>query len=100
MIAPSAAPTPMPALAPPLKPDDKTGAGDGDASEAPAGVEVGAVVVEVFEETEIEVVRRSGVTRLDNSRVAVLADERIVATGVPAESSRNLPTPVSQQSLV
>lgn len=102
-IAPSAAPTPIPVFAPPLKPEDVSGAEDGDACEP---VSVTVIVLEVLRSpversgAEAEVVRRDEEGALDSFRVAVLADERMVVIGVPTESSRNLPTPVSQQSFV
>lgn len=101
-IAPSVAPTPIPALAGPLKLGDVSEAEDDDACEV---VSVAASVFEVllagveFLGAEVDVVRRNEVA-LDSSRVALLLDEPMLATGVPTESSRNLPTPVSQQLLV
>lgn len=95
----------MPALAPPLKlPEDVSKAEDDDACEV---VSVSTAVFEVSLSAgvellgaEVEVMRRNEEVALDSFRVAVLPDERMLAIGVPTESSRNLPTPVSQQLLL
>ena len=91
----------MPALARSLKLEGLSEAENDDACEI---VSVGATVFEMLlagvklPEAEIKIVRRNEIA-LDSFRVAVLSDERMLATGVSIESSRNLPTSISQQLL-
>ena len=86
------------------------GPGEGDASEVVSGAAADFEVVsgasadfevewvhELFE-AEADVVRPSEVAR-ENSLVAVIADESMVVIGMPIESSRNLPRPLSQHML-
>jgi len=62
-------------------------------------VRVAAATLEVREALE-ELVEVAKEVELELRLVAVLAPAATVVIGVPAESKRNLPTPVSQQSLV
>jgi len=62
-------------------------------------VRVAAAALEVREALE-ELVEVAREVELELRLVAVLAPAATVVIGVPAESKRNLPTPVSQQSFV
>lgn len=62
-------------------------------------VRVAAATLAVCEALD-ELVKVAREVELELRLVAVLAPAATVVIGVPAESKRNLPTPVSQQSFV
>lgn len=98
MIAPRATPTPIPAFAPVLRPEEAFGFEvdmGREASEVDCVTAAGAGLLGVSK--AVAEAGRDCKDELDRCCVAVLADEPIVVAGVPAESNRNLPTPVSQQ---
>ena len=95
MIMPAETPTPMPAFAPVPSLAD----GNGEALVIVAG-ELGTELLEA--ENVIMGVVVAGIEGDDVERcwVAVLAEETMVVKGFPVPDSRNLPTPLLQQSVV
>ena len=95
-ITPSATPTPISAFAPPLRPEEGLVVDEGNLGkpvipEADVAALEGMVVDDDREDLLVEVAK---------CRVADVAPEAIVVTAFPAVSTRNLPTPVSQQLVV
>jgi len=94
-MTPTALPTPMPAFAPVLICEDGEAVEEGSGGRGTAEELADAIPKGVVEDDELdELVEVAGCL------VAVLAAAPSVVKAVPALSIRNLPTPVSQQSLV
>lgn len=97
--------TPIPILAPVLRPEDGgVGLVVGDAEGVGVWLVASAAVdreldEEVLEEVVVELLEVLEL-ELDIWRVALCAEESKVLVGTPASDSLNLPTPVSQQSFV
>lgn len=89
------APMPIPIFPPVLIPEDAV------AAEGGAGLIIVCVATATLEVREAleEPVEVEADVELDFLLVAILADAAMVVIGIPADSKRNLPTPVLQQFL-